>query len=1456
ILGAHLGVSQLPCRNPKQKVFLCAKRIAGQLLVRKDDAIQWFQREGFDPSEFICLLNSEKELDQARNELTQLNEYCKQEVQKVVHAHHKDFLEASRNIQDVEVLVDELRNYVSGSVAVVANLVDLPTFPKQVASSSSSADDVLHDQKAPSAWETVLALQEQLMQDLQVAVAEQDVSVARSLLNAGREMIAIVDRDGAQLTSHANCDTLPSWRYAFESALAAQKAILIEELHRQLLQTNSSTLERRHAAQNLGLIVGPSQAAQALLGCHSLRVRAAQQCLLKQHSAAGGDPDGVEYAGGLAQRTFLAIGAAAEDVRAVFPSPVSSAGAAGSDSSPQAAAVLPPVSALVVQWASDEARHCAALLCRHALTPFVATGMAVGALLCVGLALVFCVALESSYGLSLRVPFLEELWPLLEAIVQRHLHRLREEASASASVDATNAALQAVAGTSASPGVTLLGGDSTPQLSGFTGVRGLNAEVAQPAGAPNTSKNESPASAALAGLTCLPMLIPELKALAEGLASIASSQAVAVLRQGVLSIFETICDKVQASLVRLVGSNNGGGVGKGSATQGALLAAYVSKAERVLRTFAEVDIQRSLEPLASVCGSAAPPELLLPFLVPFNELLSTLPEPALEVAPAESDLSQQRLQPQRSLGLLDRIRAELEAEQDLQGRGSDGRRGKDTPPQAAEAGEVGQTMATSAAVPTASAAVAVASEVRGDSDVSEGRVLGFRGPLAGPSGEAGRRGAMRRVDKIEAPGGAAFGQSVDQYGVANDIPQRRRQAQSVHTAAEHAEANGNVRWDTASKPSAPMDQRAQIAPDLEPEPFVQRQQCSDNPLANDDDAVAGRPPQLQDPHEEEAAERAFTRRRRRVALESTLDDAGNENERPSEAATISVRRPRSLSRGRERMSGRPDTGASLGGDSFGRRASSVDPQHQLTAKTAVLSAMVGDLNITSSGRRSASPREGQNRIVNRQPGSDDDKEKAAMEMRDGNTAAAPRRHGRERAVRFQHPATSGPTSGAAGTSTAAEEVSARRSQEPGAQGPMEVPNEQRAQQEMGSVVYTRAAHAQEEPGGFGDELPVVLPRFRRKASEPTQVGSSSQTNLHHGDDEIGASATRKIRTARREQSDSEKPEPSRRSESVDGQISPGPQSSPRALAGVKSLPDEDVERQQQRRVLRRTRAAEQARFEQPYDENTTSLTTAAAAGSIATVPGGRGRSPEQGPAPRGAVDGATSKARGAASEPEELPSVSVAATSERTNPSGFSIKPSARKPNRFGVVLSDDEDDPVLAPKLRRPRVARVGAAAAAASASSETETQQPGNPVGSTAPAQTGVVTAVAAAQESVGAARRERVADASVQEECVRGMAEGKKLSLRQRAVVLQDTDETLLAGRSAQNAPTRNRDLFSASVPDPQLPANEAALAEPGAANEVASAARVVARSDVTGKPQTARERLAARMAAKAAASEGLL
>ncbi|KAG2426875.1 hypothetical protein HYH02_014727 [Chlamydomonas schloesseri] len=807
---------------------------------KADEAVQWFQREGFDPAEYIGQLRSEKDLDQARNELTQLHDFCKQEIQKVVHDHHKDFLEASRDISDVEGLVDELRNYVSGGATVVANLLDLPPLPHQAAAASAllPATNIVPDplgapQPQPTAWASILALQADLLQDLQVAVAEQDSATARALLAAGRDMIAVVDRDSAQLSAQASDDGISAWRYNFEGTLAAQKAALIEELQRQLSRTNSSTFERRTAAQTLGLLVGPGQATQALLRCHTLRLRAAQQHLLTQHSAAGGDPDGVEYAGGLAQTTFLAIGAAAEDVRAVFPGPVlaqppnGTAGAAAASAAGGAAAALPTVAALVVQWASDEARNCAALLRRHALTPFLATGTAVGALLCMGLVLVFCAALEGSHGLALRVTFQGELWGLVEAIVRRHLHRLRDEAAAATSVDATNAALQAYAGGGSLAGATMatarLPDGATNGLSNPPALSGAQQVVGGTAAAGSSSWGSATPFSVAARLKGLVAMLPELRALAEGLAPVGTTAAVTVLRQGVVAAFAAVCEQVLASVKRVLGSGSSSsapGAGSsaaaaGTATraggsaggpgpvmaalagpaagrEGARLASYMLNVEKQLRTFAESDVQVALAPLAHVVGPVVPPELLLPSLYPLAELRGTLPPPAAEdahmtvSAPADAPGSASIVLQQHSSGVLERIRAELEAETERREKEREARRQREAQEQEQLASQQAQSRQqlveekrqeeSKAAANASAAAVAVAS--------TAGAVAG-RTEASGANGVAPANASKSLATDLEAEleAGAARSQRpkvvVDEPASSVSLQRARRAPEGV-----------------------------------------------------------------------------------------------------------------------------------------------------------------------------------------------------------------------------------------------------------------------------------------------------------------------------------------------------------------------------------------------------------------------------------------------------------------------------------------------------------------------------------------------------------------------------------------------------------------------------------------------------------------------------------------------------
>ncbi|EFJ51890.1 hypothetical protein VOLCADRAFT_103393 [Volvox carteri f. nagariensis] len=1319
----------------------------GQFLARKDEAVQWFQREDFDPAEFIGLLNSEKELDQARNELVQLSDYCKQEVQKVVHAHHKDFLEASRNIQDVEVLVDELRNYVSGSVAVVANLVDLPAFPKQVpiqapiafntqdsipgapspgphhprtgnigclfavssnvGTTSSPLDGDLarselpSGQEGPSTWESILSLQAGLLQELQVAVAEQEVSLARSLLDAGRDIIAVVDRDGAQLASQGSNGSIPGWRYAFEGALAAQKAILIEELQRQLLQTNSSTLERRQAAQ---------------------------QHLLKQHSAAGGDPDGVEYAGGLAQRTFLAIGAAAEDVRAVFPSPAYSAGAlessdrpakaaaargSGPPSSSQAEAVLPPVSALVVQWASDEARHCAALLCRHALTPFVATGMAVGALLCVGLALVFCVALESSHGLALRVAFMGELWPLLEA----------------AECTARNAVFMMMDGDfgdhddnhermvlvlewpyykyrayamSAKP--FTISRTFFPGGGGPTNVKPEQLPVLFPR--PDVRSG----AGAPAGLTCLHMLLPELKALAEGLAPLASRPAVAVLRQGVLASYDAVCEKVHASLSRLVSSNTGEGASKDATAQGSFLAAYVSRAVKALRTFAESDVQIALESLAYVCGAVAPLELLLPSLGPLSELLTKLPEPAPETAPAQP-------------------------------------------------------------VPAGSA-----------TDKRDAQV-----GIQPGAGATAIRGAVPEHTGDESAIGA------------DTITQRRRETSTVLPGARRQEAEGEAVSDAgldglgeSRKPRRPQLQRRS------------------NLRADSDDGVARPAPQFEHLSAGDAAERAAPRRRDRTTQDSTVE--GTMIDR-GEGGVALYPAPRPSSRSRPvdqgHYAGQGGSGA-LFDENLSERASSLEvPRQQREKRSVQVKRGAGDLN--NAATKSASRLDGQQQVGDEQEAKQ--KESEEMPPATGSIArgseATRRRRGQDRTVRFQKPSTEGQAAGVAGSSgndddddDDDDEVPARKPQKVRAQeGAMDFVRQASRQN-------ARAAVHLEEHEGSGGDKPLLVRTLRPQLAIWSQTTTQGADDGH--DEVAGGRPPGQARATRRERAlGGRQGSHTRGTADTDGK----PLMRRRgARADVSSLPDEDEDEQElsQHRVMHH---APQDR--EPARGDTSNLLNAISA----------------------AREAAARRADGATASTHDNASITAAPGRVREGPSEGDVKVAVgaggRRPNRFGVVLSDDDGEPVSAPKLRRPRPVNTGGPADAAAAASSGDVTEVGS---------TGSVQAKEAAATSfpAGASRHQD--------------PRGRPGLLEERESSVAKTEETLVTGWRRQEPPALSGD----SVPPGRTCGSQSrgtgtAVSAPHDLSGEGGVA--AARRDSAGKPQTARERLAARMAAKGAALEGL-
>ncbi|KAG2482400.1 hypothetical protein HYH03_018661 [Edaphochlamys debaryana] len=1315
----------------------------GARVSRKDDQVLWFQREGFDPMEYLRQLQSEKELDAARHELASLNDYCKQEVQKVVHSHHKDFLEASRDIQEVEGLVDELRNYVSGCAAVAANLAELPALGPMVAPAAAlplDPDPGGPEAPAGGAWGGILALQAELLQDLQVAVAEQDFATARALLAAGRDVIAVVERDAGLLAEQAGGDGIPAWRYGFEGALAAQKAAMIEELQRQLAQTNSSTCERRAAAQALGLLAGPGQATQALLRCHTLRVRAAQQHLLKQHSAAGGDPDGVEYAGGLAQRTFLAIGFAAEDVRAVFPAPsphpaasttdpAATASGAASGAAALAGGSLPAVSALVVQWAADEAAHCAALLQKHALAPFVATGGAVGALLCAGLALVFCAALEFSHGLALGVVFREQLWPMLEAIVRRHLLRLKDEAASAASLDSTNAALQAAAGGAGAANGSAFGrihslgtGGRREHSADGAGEQGdggpLSAgQVHLPALFPPPGASAAPT--APAGLSSLPMLLPELRALAEGLAPLAWAPAVALLRQGAVAAFGAVCEQVHASLSRLVGSSGAAGAGGGGgpagaagvpgasaasgarlgAAQGPLLAAYVAKAEAQLRLFAQSELQSALLPLAHIAGPVAPPELLLPALEPLAELLAALPPPATDALPPEAEPVRETLLQQHSSGVVERIRQELESEQSRRDterrREQEGRRSWEERTQQADAADRAR----------ARAEAAEAKRRAGDYEEDAQEPVGDR-RAAGRAGSRGRRQEERWEVEEE---------------VQPEPPAAR------------------------SKPSAAALQRPprreplpEPEPEPEPEP-VRRRPAKAVPMPAPEPEPE-LPPWVVQAANAAAADSGMTRPRRKQAAEAEAwDEGGLEEAAPARAKP-------------SRTQGRGQAAAAAGaGDEWGE----AEPGWAAEPLPTAAAARGGRKAEASGLNGAAEPSSGAPASPLLAP-----KEREKGKGRGGaDTQAEAEAAAAGRRVRWLRPPESDPE-----PVEDARVAAARRRRE-------------------------RARLAEGEVEGAQDDEEQA-PRSR---SEPR--GGRRRNGVEEAEAEAagprGALAARRARQAQ-EEAEEEAPPP-------------------------------------------------QHQYRRPPTVSTAGAATASRRPAASPEPGGSpvGRlgqrkprpAPEPEPEPEPAVP--SRRPRPAAAAPRPMPAGTagaVAADAPGGAAEGAGPGATARRPNRFGVKLSSDEDEAAPARParagLRRPPRTTATAAEASADAASEAPSAGPaGRAVAPVAPKAESVPAADEGGRAATAAARA---------------------AERRARLLALNSDDDSAPASRPTAPSPKAPSPAPArrATTPPPEPQTERSEPAPPAGTNADTSGAGA--------RPLTARERLAARMAARAAAA----
>lgn len=447
VFGAARSKSKRKMRAPEASSTELAK-----LLGNRTRALLAFEQPGFEPSSFMAgYLGQlgEKAIANARRDLGALLATCTEEVESVVQAHHQRFLQACAGVEALEDQVALLRNYTNGLTALVGSLkaalsmkaerhtqaraggwlppqAGLPSSP--VAASCALVPD---EEDAGGALSSIEADMELMLQELDLASAARDLPAAVSWLRVAEGVGALLDRDAPSLVMEV--PDFPGWRHSYDAAVGLRKQRLVAALQRQLSDANASPPEIRASTAALADLVGEAGALGAMLGCYSAKVGRSQALLLKQH-AAGSDPDSLEFAGGLLQRTLLEVAAAADDLVALF-----------------GVAQREPASLFTV-WAARQARGAASILLRHVLTAAAAASTGLHATVqVVSMALVQCSMLEASHAISLGATLMTELWGCVDGSLRRHLKRFSEELrmAATEEVNSRVAAALAAGGTSA-----------------------------------------------------------------------------------------------------------------------------------------------------------------------------------------------------------------------------------------------------------------------------------------------------------------------------------------------------------------------------------------------------------------------------------------------------------------------------------------------------------------------------------------------------------------------------------------------------------------------------------------------------------------------------------------------------------------------------------------------------------------------------------------------------------------------------------------------------------------------------------------------------------------------------------------------------------------------------------------------------------------------------------------------
>jgi len=410
--------------------------------------MDFFDVDVFTRAHFGAL--KEKGVAMLRSDLIALDSECAEEVRATVHDQYMAFNHACQGITELEGCMQQLKDMLSVSNALVLGLKELTTAAKQPSSltpgggaaaghsppgEQDAAAAASAGQSSPEdAMQRDTEALEELLDELEVSIAErrlQDASVtfqeAQMAVQAisqhimrrfAGDMPAERPKSSGQLRARelALAETYPRIQEGqglvqqLQAELEAKRKLMAGLLEQRIQDPTCSDAELRDAVAVYGGLMGGAAAARCMLGAYSGALKTQQMGLLKPYmSGTGGSSgDGVDYAGAAAQKLFGTLDIAFQEFRTSFAS-------------------SPALASVFMAWAMQEVERCGSLLRRHALVAHASAGGLLASAQCCASVLAYSCSVEDKHGISLAPHLMRSLSPALESVLRNRLKRIADE---------------------------------------------------------------------------------------------------------------------------------------------------------------------------------------------------------------------------------------------------------------------------------------------------------------------------------------------------------------------------------------------------------------------------------------------------------------------------------------------------------------------------------------------------------------------------------------------------------------------------------------------------------------------------------------------------------------------------------------------------------------------------------------------------------------------------------------------------------------------------------------------------------------------------------------------------------------------------------------------------------------------------------------------------------------------